>query len=48
MSKRHKKQIVHIRRGEGFARDHIGHHKNDINANGAGIVIDRDGKEHHF
>ena len=31
MSKRHKKQIAYIRRGEGFTRDHVGIHKNNIN-----------------
>ena len=48
MSKGIRKQIRHIRRGAAFTRDHIGLHRNHLNANGAGIMIDKNGQEHHF
>ena len=35
-----KKKIKrHIRRGEGFVRDHIGVHRNNFHAKGAGVRI---------
>ena len=47
MGKGLRKIKRHIRRGEGFTRDHIGLHRNHINPAGAGIKIEQ-GREVHF
>ena len=48
MSKGIRKKVRHIRRGEGFRRDHEGIHRHYINATGAGIRLDGAGLEVHF
>jgi len=48
MGKGIRKTVRHIRRGEGFRRDHRGVHRNLINPKGSGIVITASGKEVHF
>ena len=44
---RRKKQTRHIRRGEGFTRDHLGRHRNYVNPRGGGIRLEQ-GQEVHF
>ena len=48
MGNRTKKMKRHVRRAEGYIRDHRGQHRNTVNPRGAGIVITPDGREKHF
>jgi len=43
-----KKIKAHIKRGQSYARDRSGTHKNFINPQGAGIMISAAGKETMF
>ena len=39
MGKGRRKQKRHIRRGEGFTRDHIGIHRNHFNPSSIGVRV---------